>query len=191
MITRSLAMANALLFNDTFVTIVLFIALTDYHIPRGLLPKGEAGMTKEKTPSIFNYDLLRKMRKSAGYTLKQIAENLGVELNSVHNWEKGLSAPRKKNIKKLENLLGVKEGFFNTTINESIIDNTFTKENVTQNPPKKIQLDAWVYEFLLFLSLRETSLEDVDCMAKEDNETIQTTIISLKKLLMETVFKKQ
>lgn len=139
-------------------------------------------MMKEKIPNNFNYELFREMRKTSGYTLREIAESLNVELNSVHNWEKGKYAPRDINLKKIENLLVVKEGFFNLTN---------STEDVTHNPSQKLQIDAWVYEFLLFLSLREKSLSDVDSLPKENYDIIQTKIISLKKSLLDAVFKKQ
>ncbi|KPK65467.1 MAG: hypothetical protein AMK73_02880, partial [Planctomycetes bacterium SM23_32] len=44
---------------------------------------------------------IRSIRKAAGLSQKQLAEKLGVSVNSISNWETGSSYPRASSVEKL------------------------------------------------------------------------------------------
>ena len=52
---------------------------------------------------------LRRLRKKAGLTQEQLAEAIGVHLNTVCLWEKGEYTPKTQSIKALAKALGVSE----------------------------------------------------------------------------------
>ncbi len=52
---------------------------------------------------------LRALRKKAGLTQEQLAEAIGVHLNSVSLWENGEYTPKTQSIKALAKALGVSE----------------------------------------------------------------------------------
>ncbi|MDA1677030.1 helix-turn-helix domain-containing protein [Bacillus cereus group sp. TH152-1LC] len=54
----------------------------------------------------MNPQEIRAIRQLAGLTQTEFANSLGVTLLTVNRWEKGHSVPAKKNIKKLEKLIG-------------------------------------------------------------------------------------
>ncbi|MBQ9526701.1 MAG: helix-turn-helix transcriptional regulator [Fretibacterium sp.] len=52
---------------------------------------------------------LRKFRKKAGLTQEELAERVGVHLNTISQWENGLFTPKTLKLKKLASALGVSE----------------------------------------------------------------------------------
>ena len=73
---------------------------------------------------VFFGEKIRRARKAAGLTQRQLAEKIGVANTSVSNWEKDLSRPDADLIQKLCAVLNVQPNHFygteNTSIQESL-----------------------------------------------------------------------
>jgi len=52
---------------------------------------------------------IKKCRKKIKLTQVDLAKAVGVSLNSIQNWEKGVTTPKSKNLKKLHKVLKIKE----------------------------------------------------------------------------------
>ena len=55
----------------------------------------------------FNANFLRVLRKEAGLTQTELADNVGVSLKSIQNWEAGAKSPTNKNRLKMEELFDI------------------------------------------------------------------------------------
>lgn len=64
---------------------------------------------------------LKQARKELGLTQKGLADELGVSLPTVVNWELGKSTPRGKNLQKL-NVYFEKVGSENELFNDEMVD---------------------------------------------------------------------
>ena len=53
---------------------------------------------------------IKAKRNALGYTQTKVAVYCGVSLNAYQNWERRLSTPKPENMKKLIEILEVKEG---------------------------------------------------------------------------------
>ena len=70
-------------------------------------------------------------RKDKGLTQKQLAEELGVSINAVSKWERGLNLPDASLMKELCMILGV-------TLNELFEGEKLTSEEIVMESEKKI-----------------------------------------------------
>ncbi len=49
-------------------------------------------------------DEIRTQREKAGWSRQELAEKIDAPSSGIYKWEKGLSSPSKKNLKKLEDV---------------------------------------------------------------------------------------
>lgn len=57
---------------------------------------------------LYNLSInLKQLREQYGYTLKEVAEKLGIAYQSYHAYERGLTVPTLQNFLKLANLYDV------------------------------------------------------------------------------------
>lgn len=57
-----------------------------------------------------DYTEFRAMRMSAGLTITDLAKEVGVSVSTIHNWERGVSAPTAKRIPRLAETLNTDPG---------------------------------------------------------------------------------
>lgn len=54
-----------------------------------------------------NVKKLKKARIEAGYTVRSLAKEIGVNMSSISYWENGVKNPRERNKIKLEQVLNI------------------------------------------------------------------------------------
>ena len=53
------------------------------------------------------YEIIRELRTKSGMSRKEVAEKVGVTVQTVYRWENGISFPNDVSLKRLSNLFGV------------------------------------------------------------------------------------
>ncbi len=70
---------------------------------------GKNGSTRKPVTEICG-KRLRDWRKEQGYPLKHIAQDLGVSVSVVSQWERGLRFPSARNLDRLADYMGMSVG---------------------------------------------------------------------------------
>ena len=67
------------------------------------------GKTRRPITAIFG-DRLREWRKEQGFPLKHVAQDLGVSVSVVSQWERGLRFPSARNLDRLADYMRITVG---------------------------------------------------------------------------------
>ena len=84
-----------------------------------------------QTMPVFFGEKIRRARKAAGLTQRQLADRLGVSNTSVSNWEKDLSRPDADLIQALCAILALQPNdFYGTQVKPSDVSRTVNDEDI-------------------------------------------------------------
>jgi transcriptional regulator with XRE-family HTH domain len=84
---------------------------------------------------------LKELRKTKGYTQKELAEIIGVDTSSISKYEKGVAEPSFEVVKKLAAALGVSIDCLSDVQTEADESETEILEYLRSNPEFKILFD--------------------------------------------------
>ncbi|WP_195405614.1 helix-turn-helix domain-containing protein [Streptococcus constellatus] len=107
---------------------------------------------------------LKALRKEAGLTQKEIAEQLQIGQNSYSNWEKGIRTPIRPTIEKLAEVLNTSASYLlgesNIKHPENELSNVeilFRKTSKNMTPKQK---EIFQKELLEFMEIRRKAFEE-------------------------------
>lgn len=107
---------------------------------------------------------LKKLRKEAGLTQKEIAQQMQVGQNSYSNWEKGIRTPIRPTIEKLAEVLNTSAAYLlgetdikNPEDKLSNVEILFRKTSKNMTPEQK---ETFQKELLEFMEIRKKAFED-------------------------------
>lgn len=64
---------------------------------------------KPERTHIFKADFLKRLRESKGWTIRALADKIGVNCSEITRWETGVHVPRQSRIKQLAKAFGIRE----------------------------------------------------------------------------------
>lgn len=109
---------------------------------------------------------LKKLRKEAGLTQKEIAQQMQVAQNSYSNWEKGIRTPIRPTIDKLAEVLNTSTAYLlgetdikNPEDQLSNVELLFRKTSKNMTPEQK---ETFQKELLEFMEIRRKAFEEDD-----------------------------
>ena len=107
---------------------------------------------------------LKKLRKEAGLTQKEIAQQMQVAQNSYSNWEKGIRTPIRPTIDKLAEVLNTSTAYLlgetdikNPEDQLSNVELLFRKTSKNMTPEQK---ETFQKELLEFMEIRRKAFEE-------------------------------
>ena len=107
---------------------------------------------------------LKKLRKEAGLTQKEIAQQMQVAQNSYSNWEKGIRKPIRPTIDKLAEVLNTSTAYLlgetdikNPEDQLSNVELLFRKTSKNMTPEQK---ETFQKELLEFMEIRRKAFEE-------------------------------
>lgn len=121
-------------------------------------------MTQQDLPS-----RLRAARRAAGLTQEDVARELGVHVQSVSNWERGLNAPEEARLARLAELFDVEPA----VLRYGAAPQSRDRLNYVPNPTLRRRLSPRAYEVVLG-HLKE--MEEAGCSEEQIDEAERVMI---------------